>query len=129
MMEMRRSRASGVQKYDAASLRFYRAVKNGDLSECQKQLQAAGDINKRVALVNTVSTRGDSMLIVAISLEYPNVVKLLLNNGADPTFKCDTPVPGSTPLSRRFTTRAISSLRRSKTSLMSFFSGALSQQS
>ena len=80
-------------------LAFYRAVKAGDLSKCRALLDKTRDAEERVAMANTISTRGDSMLIVAITLEYPNVVKLLLSNGADPTFKCNTPVPDSTPLS------------------------------
>ena len=78
---------------------FYRAVKAGDLAECRRRFAEVRGAEERKELANTTGPNDVSVLLMAITMEYPNLVKLLLSHGADPTYTCDTPVEGSTPLS------------------------------
>ena len=86
MRERALSRSSGNLSDE---VRFSRAVSAGRYAECLDMINACASGEERAHLVNTSSEdlKDKSVLMAAITFEYPSIVRLLLTHGADPTFK------------------------------------------
>ena len=81
-MLMRRSR--GPYWDDDHCTTFMRFVKKGKLVEMRAELASHSEQEREV--LTNASERGISVLMVAIRHEYPYVVRLLLENSANPTY-------------------------------------------
>lgn len=85
-------------------LDFIQLVRDGDIKGVRRTFDKCESMEEVEAYANAVGRRGQSALVVAIRNEYPNLARLLLKVGADPTFECDYPEPGTTPLRVAFET-------------------------
>ena len=65
---------------------FVQRVQDGDTAWLSASLEGLSPQDAS-AMANLVSN-GLSVLMLAIRYQFPNVVQLLLNNGADPTYDC-----------------------------------------
>ena len=79
--------------------RFAEAVQDGDYPRCKQLLDRCTNGSERAMLANSMcASPPGSVLMTAILFEFPNIVRLLIMHGADPSFESES-TPGATPLS------------------------------
>ena len=95
---------SGAVKVKPDTNAFIDKVLAGDVKGVKEFFSLCDDEEEIRTLANSKGKRGQSALVIAIRHEFPNLIRLLLKVGADPTFKCDFPEEGTTPLRVAFET-------------------------
>lgn len=60
---------------------FCKAIMNGDTATVEKMIQLGEDVNRK--------SLGKTPVIFAARYNQPEILKMLLENGADPTIRCD----------------------------------------
>ncbi|MDC6354638.1 MULTISPECIES: ankyrin repeat domain-containing protein [Robiginitalea] len=60
---------------------FCKAIMNGDAATVEKMIQLGEDVNRK--------SLGKTPVIFAARYNQPEILKMLLANGADPTIRCD----------------------------------------